>query len=590
MTKVRPLEEQSLVQHFHYPLLADCDFEARPMVLLVGQYSVGKTSFIRYLLESDFPGMHVGPEPTTDRFQAIMYGAAARELPGNALASNPDTPFYELSRCFGNAFLSKFSGCEVPSLFARGCTLIDTPGVLSGRKQTEDRLYSYEDVVRWFAPRADLILLMFDAHKVDISDEFKRVIEVLQGHDDKVRVVMNKADSLSPEELLRVNSALSWSLSRILRSPESRRVYVGSFWERPLRHGNFLNPLFESEAVALLTDLAAVPRNCTVGRINALVARTRRVRVQALLLQHLRAEMPKVGSKDRKQRELIAGIEDVFYAVMKRHNLPAGDFPDVSKFRHTLATSEACRDFAKFKKLDPRSLDALEAILSTDVAQLMERFDAIPGGGLAPAATEASPSPSVHAGGAPVAVPPMDPWAAASPAAAQAKEAAAASTPTPADPWSHPPPGGTDPWSTQSLGAALPESEPNRRGAGGGGGAGSAVLDGLFGVGSAGAAQSPAPSAAWVVSATEKARYDSIFQQMAPDGGRASGAKVAPVLRRSGLPNDALKAIWSLCDVGGAGSLDADWFSVAMHLAMRSKKGEPLPQVLPPEYVPPSAR
>ena len=26
---------------------------------------------------------------------------------------------------------------------------------------------------------------------------------------------------------------------------------------------------------------------------------------------------------------------------MKRHNLPAGDFPDVSKFRHTLATSEA---------------------------------------------------------------------------------------------------------------------------------------------------------------------------------------------------------------------------------------------------------
>ena len=182
---------------------------------------------------------------------------------------------------------------------------------------------------------------MFDAHKVDISDEFKRVIEVLQGHDDKVRVVMNKADSLSPEELLRVNSALSWSLSRILRSPESRRVYVGSFWDAPLRHGNFLNPLFESEAVALLTDLAAVPRNCTVGRINALVARTRRVRVQALLLQHLRAEMPKVGSKDRKQRELIAGIEDVFYAVMKRHNLPAGDFPDVSKFRHTLATSEA---------------------------------------------------------------------------------------------------------------------------------------------------------------------------------------------------------------------------------------------------------
>lgn len=34
----------------------------------MGQYSVGKTSFIRYLLGRDFPGQRVGPEPTTDRF------------------------------------------------------------------------------------------------------------------------------------------------------------------------------------------------------------------------------------------------------------------------------------------------------------------------------------------------------------------------------------------------------------------------------------------------------------------------------------------------------------------------------------------
>ena len=44
-------------------------------MLLIGAYSTGKTSFIRYLLESDFVGMHIGPEPTTDGFQettAIM--------------------------------------------------------------------------------------------------------------------------------------------------------------------------------------------------------------------------------------------------------------------------------------------------------------------------------------------------------------------------------------------------------------------------------------------------------------------------------------------------------------------------------------
>jgi len=41
---------------------------AKPQVLLIGQYSVGKTSFIRYLLGRDFPGQRIGPEPTTDRF------------------------------------------------------------------------------------------------------------------------------------------------------------------------------------------------------------------------------------------------------------------------------------------------------------------------------------------------------------------------------------------------------------------------------------------------------------------------------------------------------------------------------------------
>ena len=42
------------------------------MVLLVGQYIVCKTSFIRYLLGRDFLGIRIGPEPTTDRFPTIM--------------------------------------------------------------------------------------------------------------------------------------------------------------------------------------------------------------------------------------------------------------------------------------------------------------------------------------------------------------------------------------------------------------------------------------------------------------------------------------------------------------------------------------
>ena len=40
--KVKPLEEQYMVRDFHYPLLTDDDFDAKPLVLLIGSYSTGK--------------------------------------------------------------------------------------------------------------------------------------------------------------------------------------------------------------------------------------------------------------------------------------------------------------------------------------------------------------------------------------------------------------------------------------------------------------------------------------------------------------------------------------------------------------------
>lgn len=91
------------------------DFDAKPIVLLLGQYSVGKTSFIQSLLGRDFPGMRIGPEPTTDRFVAVMHDNVDRVVPGHALSMQKDTPFHGLAQ-FGNNFLNKFMGssCDSP--------------------------------------------------------------------------------------------------------------------------------------------------------------------------------------------------------------------------------------------------------------------------------------------------------------------------------------------------------------------------------------------------------------------------------------------------------------------------------------------
>ena len=80
-TKMLPLESSYQFHDFHSPQLDEPDFDSKPMILLVGQYSTGKTTFIRYLLESDFPGIRIGPEPTTDGFIAVMHGDTDGVIP-----------------------------------------------------------------------------------------------------------------------------------------------------------------------------------------------------------------------------------------------------------------------------------------------------------------------------------------------------------------------------------------------------------------------------------------------------------------------------------------------------------------------------
>lgn len=202
--KIKPLETQYHFESFHSSPLTSKDIEAKPMLLLLGQYSTGKTTFLRYLLGKQYPGAHVGMEPTTDKFVAVMHGPEDRVIPGNAAAVSGELPFGGLQR-YGSAFLSRFQVSQVDAPILRNMTLIDTPGILAGNKQKiESRGYDFAGACEWFASRADLILVLFDGHKLDISDELRTVISRLNGHIDKVRIVLNKSDQISGQQLLRV--------------------------------------------------------------------------------------------------------------------------------------------------------------------------------------------------------------------------------------------------------------------------------------------------------------------------------------------------------------------------------------------------
>ena len=191
-----------------------------------------------------------------------------------------------------------------------------------------------------------------------------------QGQDDKIRVVLNKADAVSPQQLMRVYGAMMWSLGKVIRTPEVVRVYVGSFWDEPYKNKDN-EKLFQAEQGDLIRDLRNLPANSTVRKVNEIVKRARLLRVHAHIIGYLKNQMPSLFGKQGKQDELINNMREVFQAVQRQYNLPMGDFPDVDRFKENCSRF----DFSKhFVKLSPKVMQDMDTVLSVDLPELMKRF------------------------------------------------------------------------------------------------------------------------------------------------------------------------------------------------------------------------
>lgn len=305
-----------------------------------------------------------------------MYGEADKVVPGNALTVAPGSPFGGL-KFFGNGFLTRFEGSIVNAPILQKLTLVDSPGVLSGEKQRLNRNYDFDAIVKWFAERVDLVILLFDPYKLDISDELAAVMRTLNGNEDKIRVVLNKADGVNVQQLMRVYGALMWSLGKVFETPEVVRVYIGSFWEKKPRNPDTAS-LLTAEMDDLLGDLRDLPSMAAVRKVNELVKRMRSLRAHTFLLHELRCMMPTMMGKAKKQASLCnpQTMSEVFRATHKKYNLPPGDFPNLHKF---ISVAKEL-NFSDFPKTDGsrlgkgKLLQDLDDALSVQIPKLLENL------------------------------------------------------------------------------------------------------------------------------------------------------------------------------------------------------------------------
>lgn len=208
-----------------------------PMVMLLGNHSCGKSSFINYLTGRSI--QETGIAPTDDGFTIIRRGDCDLNDDGPTAVSNPQFQFENLQQ-FGSAFVHRFRvktrRLPASSPVSPNMVLVDTPGMIdtpvhvANRTSFEGQLRGYDflAVTRWFAQRSDVILLIFDPANPGTTGETLDVLtKSLAGFEHKLLLVLNKVDVFEKSvDFARAYGTLCWNLSKIISMKDIPRIYT----------------------------------------------------------------------------------------------------------------------------------------------------------------------------------------------------------------------------------------------------------------------------------------------------------------------------------------------------------------------------
>lgn len=262
-----------------------------PMVLLLGNHSSGKSSFINYLVGEDL--QRTGIAPVDDGFTIIAHGDGEADKDGETVVTNPKLAWQDLSR-FGPRFLSHLKLRQRSFKMLEGLAVIDSPGMIDSASESINRGYDFPAVVRWFAERADVILLLFDPDKPGTTGETLKILtESLAGMEHKLLLVFNKVDRFrTMRDFARAYGALCWNLAKVIPSKDLPHIFT-TFLPNPElgKEGTGL-PL--DDFIRQREEVKEQVQHAQQRRLDNVISRlhqhARRLRLHAQVLNQLRKE------------------------------------------------------------------------------------------------------------------------------------------------------------------------------------------------------------------------------------------------------------------------------------------------------------
>ncbi|MEP7292381.1 MAG: dynamin family protein [Chloroflexota bacterium] len=156
------------------------------LVVVIGEFNAGKSTFINALLGDEL--LQMGITPTTEAIHLIRYGETAVRKP-----TMREDGIYEWAH---------------PNTGAVGVSLVDTPG-------TGSVFQKHEKTAKSFLHRSDLVIFVISAKRA-LAETERLYLELARDYGKKIILVVNQVDLLNPNERQEVRRFVERQVEELL--------------------------------------------------------------------------------------------------------------------------------------------------------------------------------------------------------------------------------------------------------------------------------------------------------------------------------------------------------------------------------------